>query len=160
MVCAKLWFRQDSGCRPSALVTGRTGNTKVLVVWAWMLWLSDARGTRTFLWFGHGCSGYRMLREHERYYGLGMGALVTGCIRNTNVFITLPPLPPPTQSSKTSQNSVRKSPRLHMLAQNLYYVYINCYCPKPRYLVIGYMDPLGTLNPSPLHVLLSKMPWP
>ena len=25
---------------------------------------------------GHGCSGYRMLLEYERYYGLGMHALV------------------------------------------------------------------------------------
>ena len=28
------------------------------------------------LWFGHGCSGERMLLEHERNYGLGMDALV------------------------------------------------------------------------------------
>ena len=26
------------------------------------------------LWFGHGCSGDRMLLEHERNYGLGMDA--------------------------------------------------------------------------------------
>ena len=30
-------------------------------------------------WFGHGCSGNRMLLKHERYYGLGMDALVTVC---------------------------------------------------------------------------------
>ena len=34
-------------------------------------------GTRTELWFGHGCSGDCMLLEHERNYGLGMHALVT-----------------------------------------------------------------------------------
>ena len=34
----------------------------VLMVWAWVLWSSDAV-------------------EHERYYGLGMGALVIGCSR-------------------------------------------------------------------------------
>ena len=33
-------------------------------------------GTRTSLWFGHGCSGYRMHSEHERYFGLGMDTLV------------------------------------------------------------------------------------
>ena len=34
-----------------------------------MLWLSDV------LWFGHECSGSRMLWEHECYYGLGMDAV-------------------------------------------------------------------------------------
>ena len=33
-----------------------------------------ALGTRTELWFGHGCFGDRMLLEHERNYGLGMDA--------------------------------------------------------------------------------------
>ena len=39
---------------------------------------------RTELWFGHGCSGHRMLFQHERKYGLGMDALVTVCSSNTN----------------------------------------------------------------------------
>ena len=38
--------------------------------------------------------------------------VVIGCTRNTNVSIPLPPRIPPTQSSETSQNRVRKSPRL------------------------------------------------
>ena len=29
-------------------------------------------------------------------------------------------------------------PNDHILAQNLYY---NCYCPNPKYLNIGYLDP-------------------
>ena len=70
-----------------ALVLGCTGNTNVIVVYAWMLWLSHALGTRTLLWFGHECSGYRMLWEHEWYYGLGMDALVIGCTGNTNVIV-------------------------------------------------------------------------
>ena len=74
--------------------------------------LLDALGTGTLLWFGHECSGYRMLWEHARNYGLGMDAVVIGCTRNTNVSIPLPPHIPPTQSSETSQNRVRKSPRL------------------------------------------------
>ena len=57
------------------------------MVWAWILWSSYALGTRTLLWFGHGCSGHRMLAEHERYYGLGMGALVIVCSWNTNVIM-------------------------------------------------------------------------
>ena len=73
------------GSGMDALVIGCTRNTKVVMVWAWMLLLSDALGTRTLLWFGHGCSGYRMHSEHERCYGLGMDALVIGCTRNTNV---------------------------------------------------------------------------
>ena len=35
--------------------------------------------TGVLAWFGHGCSGNRMLLKHERYYGLGMDALVTVC---------------------------------------------------------------------------------
>ena len=67
------------------------------MVWAWMHYLSYALGTRTRLWFGHGCACYRMLSEHERYcgmlaehersYGLGMDALVIVCSRNTNVIM-------------------------------------------------------------------------
>ena len=38
------------------------------MVWAWMLWSAYALGTRTRLWFGHGCSGQRMLWEQERDY--------------------------------------------------------------------------------------------
>ena len=45
------------------------------MVWAWMLWSPYALGTQTEVWFGHGCSGHRMLLEHERNYGLGMDAL-------------------------------------------------------------------------------------
>ena len=50
-----------------------------------MHWSPYALGTRTLLWFGHGCTGHRMLSTHERYSGLGMDALVTVCSRNTNV---------------------------------------------------------------------------
>ena len=62
-------------------------NTNVIMVWAWMLGLSYALGTGTLLWFGHGCSGYRMLLERERYYGLGMDARVIVCSWNTNVIM-------------------------------------------------------------------------
>ena len=37
--------------------------------------------TRTFLWSGHGTTGYRMLLEHERYQGLGMDALLLALTR-------------------------------------------------------------------------------
>ena len=43
-----------------------------------------AIGTRTELWFGHGCFGQRTLLERERSYGLGMDALVSVCFSNTN----------------------------------------------------------------------------
>ena len=75
------------GLGMDALVIGCTRNTHVIMVWAWMLWLSDAVGTRTSFWFGHGCFGERMHSEHERYYGLGMDALVSVCIRNTSVIM-------------------------------------------------------------------------
>ena len=34
-------------------------------------------------------------------------------------------------------------PNDHVLAQNLYY---NYYCPKLKYLIIGYMDPVGYIG--------------
>ena len=54
-------------------------NTNAIMVWAWVLQCGYALGTRTLLWFGHGCSSDRMLLEHERYYGLGMDALIIEC---------------------------------------------------------------------------------
>ena len=62
-------------------------NTNVIMVWAWMLHGPYALGTRTLLWFGHGCSSDRVLLEHARYYGLGMDAPVTVCSWNTNVIM-------------------------------------------------------------------------
>ena len=38
-------------------------------------------------------------------------------------------------------------PHNHILTQNLYY---NPYYPYPKYLIIGYMDPLGNDKPSAL----------
>ena len=35
----------------------------------------------------HGCSGERILLEHERYYGLGMDARVSVCAWNTNLIM-------------------------------------------------------------------------
>ena len=63
------------------------GTRTFFVVSAWVLWSAYALGTRTFLWFGHGCYSAGMLLEHERYYGLGMGAPVTICSWNTNVIM-------------------------------------------------------------------------
>ena len=51
-----------------ALVVVRTQKTSVIMVSAWIPWLSDALGTRTLLWFG-------------------MDALVIGCTRNANVIM-------------------------------------------------------------------------
>ena len=87
--------------RMDALVSVCSRNTNVIMVWAWMLWSAYALGmvwawmlwsgyalgTRTLLWFGHGCFGQGMLSEHERYYGLGMDALVRVCSRNTNAIM-------------------------------------------------------------------------
>ena len=80
-----LWeHERDYGLGMDALVSVCSGNTNEIMVWAWMLWSAYALGTRTRLWFGHGCSGQRMLWEHERDYGLGMGALAIVCSGNTN----------------------------------------------------------------------------
>ena len=59
----------------NALVIESARNTNVIMVWAWMLWFVCTWNTNVIL--GHACSGYRMLWEHGRYYGLGMDALGT-----------------------------------------------------------------------------------
>ena len=73
-----LWEHERGyGLGMDALVSVGSGNTDEIMVWAWMLWSAYALGTRTRLWFGHGCSGQRRLWGHERDYGLGMDALVS-----------------------------------------------------------------------------------
>ena len=74
----------SSGLGMKSLMTVCSQNTNGIIVWAWMLWSAHALPTQTELWFGHGCSGHRMLSEHERNYGLGMNALVSVCSFNTN----------------------------------------------------------------------------
>ena len=70
-----------------ALVSVCSWNPHGIMAWAWMLWLAYALGTRTDLWFGHGCSGCRMLLEPARNYGLGMDALVSVCSWNLHVLM-------------------------------------------------------------------------
>ena len=70
------------GLGMDALVIVCSGNTNVILVWAWMLSWSDA-GTRTILWFEYGCSGYWLHSEDEDYGGFGMDALVSVCTRKT-----------------------------------------------------------------------------
>ena len=60
-------------------------NTNVIMVWAWMPGLPYALEPRTLLWFGHACDASRVLLDRERYYGLGMDAVVTVCFWTTNV---------------------------------------------------------------------------
>ena len=74
--------QRSYGLGMGALVTVCSRNTNVLMIWAWVLWSAYALGTRTLLWFGHGCYSDRMLLEH---YGLGMDAAVTVCSWNTSV---------------------------------------------------------------------------
>ena len=71
----------------NALVTVCSRHTSVILVEAWMHRSRYALETRTLFWLRHGCTGQRMLSKHERYYGLGMDALVTVCSRNTNVIM-------------------------------------------------------------------------
>ena len=75
------------GLDKDALVTVCSWTTNVIMVWAWMHWSPCARGPRTSLWFGQGCTGHRVLVDHERCYGLGMDALVTVCSWTTNVIM-------------------------------------------------------------------------
>ena len=81
----RLWeHERDYGLGMDALVIVGFGNTNEIMVGAWKLVSSYALGTRTRLWFGHGCSGQRRLSQHERDYGLDMDSLVIVCSGNTN----------------------------------------------------------------------------
>ena len=80
----RLEHEQNHGLGMRARVTVCSWNTNRTMVWAWVLGSPYARGTRTEPWFGHACSCHRMLLEHEQNHGLGMGARVTVCFRNTN----------------------------------------------------------------------------
>ena len=82
-----LEHEQSYGLGMDAVVIVCFWNTRGIMAWAWMLWVSYALGTRTELWSGRGCSGYRMHWEQERYYGLGINALVIESARNTNVIM-------------------------------------------------------------------------
>ena len=84
-----------------ALVTVSSWKTNGSMVWAWMLWSPyvarnyamgmdalvtacswNTNGSMVWAWIlfsRHGCTGHRMLSEHERNYGLGMDALITSC---------------------------------------------------------------------------------
>ena len=79
-----LEHERNYGLGIDALVMVCSWNTNGIMVGAWMLWSWYALGTRTELWFGHGCSGHGMLLEHKRNCGLGMDALVIDCSWNTN----------------------------------------------------------------------------
>ena len=49
---------RNYGLGMDALLVGVCSwNTNGIMAWTWMLWLAYALGTRTELWFGHGCTG-------------------------------------------------------------------------------------------------------
>ena len=51
-----------------------------------------ALGTRTLVWFGHGCSGDRIVLELERYYyHEGMDVRIFVCYPNVVIQTCLPP---------------------------------------------------------------------
>ena len=79
-----LEHERNYGLGMDALVTVCSWNTNGIMVWPWMHWFAYALGTGTELWFGHRCSGGRMLLEHERNYGSGIDALVRVCSWNTH----------------------------------------------------------------------------
>ena len=102
------------GLRMDALVIGCTQNTNVLVVKAWMRWLSDALRTRTLSWFEHGCSGYRMHSEHECYYGLGRRS------QRLWVFSANSPSPPPTPPEAKLRNPAKQGSENPPACKNMY----------------------------------------
>ena len=93
-----LWEHGHYYClRMDALVTASTRKTKVIVVWARMLWLSDALETRTILWFVHGCSGYPThsnIEKRDAWYSQYFGQ------SNTLSVWLVPRRPHPERSAK------------------------------------------------------------
>ena len=63
---------RNNGFGMVALVTVCSWNPNAIMVLAWMHLSPYALGTRTELWFGHGCAGHRMLLEPGRNYGFDM----------------------------------------------------------------------------------------
>ena len=47
-------------------------------------------------------------------------------------------------------------PNSHILTQNLYY---NYYYPKPKYQIIGYLDPLGSAKGRIVYDCFQAIPW-
>ena len=84
-----LKHERNYGLGMDALVSVCSWNPSAIMVLAWMLCSAYALGTRTESWFGHGCSGQRMLLEPERNHGFGMDALVSVCSWNTNGIMVL-----------------------------------------------------------------------
>ena len=78
-----LEHERNSALGMDAVVTVCSWNTNVIMLRAWMLWLSSVLGAPALLWFGHRRSGHRTLLVHEHYYVLGMDALVI--VRSWNV---------------------------------------------------------------------------
>ena len=98
-----LWFEQGcSGYRThseherycglsmDALVIGRIRNTNVIVVRAWMLWLSDALGTVKILWLAQECFCFLLYTLGTRtlvWFEHGCSVTVTGGTGNTYVIV-------------------------------------------------------------------------
>ena len=86
----RLEHERYNGLGTDALGSVCAWNMNVIMVWARMLERCKNPGVlqiSTLQAHWHGCSGDRMLLEHERCYGLGMDALVSVCSWNTNVIM-------------------------------------------------------------------------
>ena len=79
--CGEAPFPKLSAVRRKSRQKRSPVQVKAFLPWLQYLCQPYALGTRTLSWFGHGCSGNRMLSEHERYHGLGMDALQQYALR-------------------------------------------------------------------------------
>ena len=70
------------GLGMDAIVIVCSRNTNIIMVWAWMLWLSFALGTRALPWFGHGCA--IVCSRNTNVIMVGNGCAIV-CSRNTSV---------------------------------------------------------------------------
>ena len=89
--------------------------------------------------------------QSPQYCGHFQRSIVRGAGEGVAYIITVR-VPPMSQMLKVmtqlkrKQNTLRvQVPNNHILTQNLYY---NYYYPNPKYLILGYMDPLGHRRPA------------
>ena len=74
-------------------------------------------------------------------YGHAIGSRAVAKCESYHIITIMEPPNCPTMASALKLHTLRvQVPNNHVLTQNLYY---NSYYPKPKYLIIGYLDPLG-----------------
>ena len=107
-------LEENHGLGMDSLLSVCSWNANAIKVLAWMLWSAYAPGTRAKSWFGHGCSGQRMLlalgTRTELWFGHGCSGqrmLLDAFCKNAEVLTApaLRALPSPRNARNTARAS-------------------------------------------------------